>query len=126
MRIVALTLAATLVLACGPAWSAAAANDGFAAFWTQFTAALAKNDKLAAAAMMQPDTLGNGPGESRTAAEYYTRNFTPAARRCLLKKKPDRDAHDGTVTYAVFCGEQIFVFEKKAGVWKFTDIGAND
>lgn len=125
MRNAALAFAATLALV-GSAIAAPAPADGFAAFWTRFTAAVAKNDKVAAATMMQPDTLGTEPGGPRTAAEYYTRNFTASLRRCLLKKKPDRDVHDGTVSYAVFCGEQIVVFEQKAGVWKFTDIGAND
>jgi hypothetical protein len=34
--------------------------------------------------------------------------------------------HDGRDSYSVFCGEEIFGFEKVNGEYRFTDIGMND
>jgi hypothetical protein len=126
MRGPVLALIATLALGAPALAAAPAGNDGFAAFWTAFTAALAKNDRAAATSMMKPDTLGNTPGAAKTLDQYYTQNFGPRVRACLVKQRPERDVHDGQVSYAAFCGEAIYAFYKVGGAWKLTDIGAND
>jgi hypothetical protein len=119
-----LILAATLsVLLATPALAAPA--DGFAAFWPTFAAAAGKDDAKALASMV---ALGPGLGDAGGSfAKFHAVNLGPAARRCLAKAKPTRDVDpQGTLTYAAFCGQMIYVFTKVGGAWKLTDLGAND
>ena len=121
-------LAILLAMAAGsPGW--AAPDDGFAAFWAKFSAAAAANDRAAVEGMTKLEGgYGDGsPGSAKTWVQYYALYFTPKVRRCLAKAKPIRDV-DGEmgVNYEAFCGEAIFVFSRKNGAWRFTEIGAND
>jgi hypothetical protein len=116
-------LAAGLVALATPA---AAADDGFAAFWPTFAAAVAKDDQAALARMVVlSDRLDQATPLS--FARFHADDLGPAARRCLAKAKPKRDfGGNGETTYSAFCGEAIYGFSRSGGAWKLTDIGAND
>ena len=120
-----LTLSAVAPLAhCEDAKSA----QTFAAFWTQFKAAVAKKDKDAVAAMTKfPVEIG----ENMTKAAFlkkYPEFFGQDVQKCFAKKKPVKDdaAPGGRESYSLFCGEEIFIFEKVDGTYLFTGIGVND
>lgn len=115
-------IALALLAVAGPA---AAADDGFGAFWKTFTAAIAKDDKTALAGMVQ---LGPGLGDNGASfAKFHAGNLGAKARTCLAKGKPDRNVDQlGVVNYGVFCGPVIYGFTKTHGAWKLTDLGAND
>jgi hypothetical protein len=119
-------LGLAVVLACTLATPALAARaDGFAAFWPNFAAAVARDDARALATMV---ALGPGLGDNGGSfARFHAANLGSEARRCLAKVKPARDVGPhGAVSYSAFCGEVIYVFSKVDGVWKLTDLGAND
>lgn len=103
-------------------------DQSFAAFWTQFKAAVAKKDKEAVAAMTNfPVEIG----ENVTKAEFlkkYPEFFDQKVQKCFAKGKPvkDDEAPAGRGTYSLFCGEEIFIFEKVDGTYRFTGIGVND
>jgi hypothetical protein len=103
----------------------AAPADGFAAFWPSFAGAAAKDDANALASMTK---LGPGLGDAGGSfAKFHAASLGASARRCLAKAKPVRDVDpQGGVSYSAFCGEVIYVFSKVSGVWKLTDLGAND
>ena len=96
--------------------------ESFAAFWKEFQSAVARNDKEAVAAATKLPFMAQ-----QSKADFirdYPSYFTKEVKKCLATAKPvkaeDRD------TYSVFCGEEIFGFEKVNGAYKFTDIGMND
>ena len=94
----------------------------FAAFWSQFKAALVKNDKEAVASMTKFPFYW---GEQLTRGEFikkYIEIFDRKVQRCFAKAKPIKDRD----SYSVFCGESIYVFEKVEGKYRFTAVGAND
>ena len=99
-------------------------NPSFPAFWTQFKAAVAKKDKDAVAAMTKfPVEIG----ENVTKAAFlkkYPEIFDQKVQRCFAKEKPVRDEARGS--YSLFCGHDIFLFEKVDGKYQFTGIGEND
>jgi hypothetical protein len=102
-------------------------DDAFAAFWTQFKAAVAKNDKDAVAALTRfPVEIG----ENVTKAAFlkkYPEFFTRKVQGCFAKGKPVKDdSAQGRGSYSLFCGEEIFLFEKVDGRYLFTGIGVND
>jgi hypothetical protein len=118
---------AALVVAIGAVEPAHAADDGFAAFWSKFAVAVAKDDRSALASMT---TLGPGIDDNDTPltfAKVHALLLRPAARRCLAKAKPQSEV-DGTgaVTYAVLCGQVIYVFSKTGAAWRWTDSGPDD
>lgn len=95
----------------------------FTAFWTKFKAAVARNDKAAVADMTKlPFMLGSKDVDRAGFIKQYSSLFTPKIRRCFARAKPSRDQE----SMEIFCGEEIFLFAKVNGVYKFTDIGAND
>jgi len=103
-----------------------APTDGFAAFWTTFQAAVAKDDTRALASMI---ALGPNLGEDGASfAKFHAGELGPKVRRCLAKAKPDRDVNpQGGVLYSAYCGGEIlYGFTKTGGVWKLTDLAAND
>jgi len=119
-------VAAVAVLAGAPA-RAWAAGDGFAAFWTAFSAAAGKNDRAAIEAMTRLEVpLGMNPDGPKTFAQYYAAYLTPKVRRCLARTKPVRDTAGGDVRYSAFCGQGVYSFAKVGGAWRFVDIGADD
>jgi hypothetical protein len=115
--------AAFLVAATAPA---CAADDGFAAFWKNFTAALAKDDQASLAKMV---ALGPTLDQATplTFARFHADHLGPKTRQCLVKAKPVHSLDGyGHATYAAFCGELIYSFYPRGGAWKLTDIDAND
>ncbi len=86
---------------------------------------MAKNDPEAIIALSDlRQFYENGQFSKAAFLKEYPSTFTRAVRKCLATakrvKEPDRDS------YSVFCGEEIFTFEKVNGAYKFTDIGVND
>jgi hypothetical protein len=107
------------------AFVGAAEAGSFAEFWVQFKTAVAKDDKEAIAEMTKlPFPTGSKPWSKAEFIKECGKLFDQKTRRCFSKAKPikeeDRDS------YSVFCGEEIFVFSKVNGEYRFTDIGMND
>ena len=118
-------LVAGLLIPAGSA-RAAGSDDGFAAFWTQFKAAVGKSDQKAVSQMVRYPVFYI---DLRQVAEFpviWRGAFNPAQRRCVAKQKPVKAIHEGRVTYDAFCGEVIYTFGKDDAGWKLTDFGVND
>ena len=98
----------------------------FAEFWVEFKAAVVKDDREAIAKLTKlPFTYGTSKPLAK--AEFIKECgelFNQKTRRCFAKAKPVKD--DSRDSYSVFCGEEIFSFEKVNGEYRFTDIGMND
>ena len=112
-----------LLISAGPAL---AADDGFAAFWTQFKAAVGKSDQKAVSQMFKYPIFYIDQREVADFPVIWKGAFSPAQRRCLAKEKPVKDTHEGKVSYSAFCGQVIYSFGKDDAGWKLTDIGEND
>ena len=98
-------------------------DPAFNAFWTKFKAAVARNDKAAVADMTKlPFLLGSKEQDRAGFLKQYSSLFTPRVRRCFARARPAKDQD----AYEIFCGEQIFLFGKVDGAYKFTEIGVND
>ena len=92
-------------------------------FWTKFKTAVAKNDKEATASMTLLPFLFQSRELTKPAfIQKFDTIFTVRVKRCFAKAALVKEG-DG---FEVFCGQQIFLFEKVAGVYKFTEIGVND
>ena len=118
-------LVAGLLIPAGSV-SAAPRDDGFAAFWTQFKAAIRKSDQDAVSQMIRYPVLYNDLRQVSEFPVIWKGAFKPAQRTCLAKQKPIRDTHDGKITYAAFCGEIIYTFGRDDAGWRLTDFGVND
>ena len=116
---------AGLLLSAGTAM-AAKSNDGFAAFWTQFRAAVAKSDQKAVSQMIKFPVLYIDERQESDFPLIWKGAFGKAQRECLTKQNPVRDTHEGTVSYSAFCGSLIYSFGKDGAGWKLTDFGEND
>jgi hypothetical protein len=115
-----------LLISAGSAL-AAKSDDGFAAFWTQFNAAVGKNDQKAVSQMVRYPIYYNGQRQVADFPMIWKGNFKPAQRTCLLKEKPLMDTSPkGKVSYSAFCGELIYSFGKDDAGWKLTDFDVND
>ena len=110
------------------AGSALAANgdDGFAAFWTEFKAAVAKSDQKAVSAMIKYPVLYIDERQEGDFPVIWKGAFGKAQRKCLAKEKPVKDTNEGKVYYSAFCGSLIYVFGKDGAGWKLTDFAEND
>ncbi len=98
-------------------------DPAFSAFWIKFKAAVARSDKNAVADMTKlPFLLDSNDQDRAGFIKQYSSLFTPRVRRCFARAKPIKDQD----AYEIFCGQQIFVFGKVEGVYKFTEIGVND
>ena len=98
-------------------------DKNFLDFWASFKGALQKNDKQALASMTKlPYTLEQKKLDRAAFIAQSEKIFPPRTRKCLLKEKPVADKD----SIFVFCGEEIFVFAKDNGKYKFTETGAND
>ncbi len=99
----------------------AQAKETFAAFWTKFKVALAKNDRQAIAAMTKHCKCGQTPFDSD---KEFLDEWYPAIRRnraCLARSKPF--AHNRQ-SYSVICrtdGDEL-LFERIGGEWKFINV----
>ena len=105
---------------------AAGSDDGFAAFWRQFKAAVGKSDQKAISRMIKYPVFYI---DERQAADFpviWKGAFTPAQRTCLAKQKPLRDTHEGKVSYSAFCNDIIYIFGKDDAGWKLMDFAVND
>ena len=95
----------------------------FTAFWIKFKAAVGRNDKTAVVDMTRlPFMLDNKNLDRAGFIKQYSSLFSPKMRRCFARARPSRDQDK----MEVFCGEQIFLFAKVNGGYKFTEIGVND
>jgi hypothetical protein len=102
----------------------AKSTQTFASFWAQFKAAVAKNDKEAVATMTRfPFPFGGVEVTRDEFIKKYHLIFDRKIKRCFAKAKPVGDEES---YYQVYCGEEIYGFERVEGKYKFTDIGAND
>jgi hypothetical protein len=121
-----LPLIATLLMMSAVAFHVqsqqAKSTQTFASFWTQFKAALAKNDKDAVASMTRFPFYWDKELTRGEFIKKYTEIFDRKVQRCFAKAKPIKDRE----SYSVFCGESIYVFEKVEGKYRFTAVGAND
>lgn len=118
-------LVAGLLIAAGSALPAGS-DDGFAAFWTQFKAAVGKSDPPAVSQMIKYPVFYSDVLQANDFPVIWKGAFNPAQRRCLAKQKPVKDTHEGKVTYNAFCDEVIYIFAKDGAGWKLTDFGVND
>ncbi len=92
-------------------------------FWAKFKAAVAANDKEAVASMTRLPFLLQGKELSKAAfIQKFGVLFDARVKRCFTKARLVKE-NDG---FDVFCGQQIFLFEKVNGAYKFTEIGVND
>lgn len=105
---------------------AAGSDDGFAAFWKDFKAALGKSDQNAVSQMIRYPVVYNDLRQVADFPVIWKGAFKPAQRACLAKQKPVKDPHEGKITYAACCGEVIYTFGKEVAGWKLTDFGVND
>lgn len=95
----------------------------FNTFWIKFKAAVARHDKAAVADMTKlPFMLDNKDVDRAGFIKQYSLLFTPKMRRCFARARPSRDQDN----MEIFCGQQIFLFAKVDGVYRFTEIGVND
>lgn len=95
----------------------------FNRFWIKFKAAVARNDKAAVTDMTKlPFMLGGKDLDRAGFIKQYSSLFTPKMRRCFARARPSKDQD----SMEIFCGQQIFLFAKVDGVYKFTEIGVND
>lgn len=122
-----LVLAALLLSAFAPVESRPQekrpAGDSFAHFWTRFKVAVAKDDKEAVADMTKlPFMLENRDLGRAEFIKKYAYLFDRKAKRCFATRKPQKDGD----LYQLFCGQQIYLFDKVEGFYKFTEIGVND
>jgi hypothetical protein len=92
-------------------------------FWTKFKTAVAKNDKEAVASMTRlPFMLDSRQLAKAGFIQKIDGLFNARVKRCFAKAALVKEG-DG---FEVFCGQQIFLFEKVSGVYKFIEIGVND
>lgn len=119
MLVVGLLISAGSALAAG-------SDDGFAAFWTEFKAAIGKSDQKAVSQMIKYPVLYNDIRQEAEFPVIWKGAFKPAHRKCLAKQKPVKDTHEGKVSYAAFCDDIIYSFSKDDAGWKLTDFGVND
>jgi len=116
-----MTLRALLVL-CLLATPAFAQQD-FASFWSEFSAAAKAGDKAKVRALTK-FPFDNDPQKrgEESFEGIWKELFTKKARACLAKGKPVKDQD----SYVVFCGEIGFYFAKTQAGWRFTETGVND
>lgn len=105
---------------------ALAADDGFAAFWTQFNAAVGKSDQQAVSRMLKYPVSYIDVRQANEFPVIWKGAFKPAHRKCLAKQKPVKDTHEGKVSYSAICDDIIYSFYKDESGWKLTDFGVND
>ena len=101
-------------------------KQSFASFWVKFRAAVASNDKEAVAAMTKFPVDISANVTRDAFLEKYHEFFNQNVRRCFAKEKPVSDDQSRRGGYNLFCGNDIFTFEKVDGEYKLTGIGVND
>ncbi|CAN5443267.1 hypothetical protein BH11CYA1_BH11CYA1_10570 [soil metagenome] len=95
----------------------------FLSFWERFKDALRKNDKNALADMTKLPYRDDEKKLNKAGFIAKTEAiFSTSTRKCLLREKPIADKD----SVFVFCGDDIYVFAKDQGKYKFIEIGVND
>lgn len=95
----------------------------FSTFWDRFSEAVALDDRDAVASMTRLPILFDGDSyDGPGFLERYDWLFTSSEKACFLNETPMPDGD----SYTLFCGDQVFVFGKVGGGYRFTDIGVND
>jgi hypothetical protein len=126
MKILLITISLLLPLFAVRAEERPAPAESFATFWAGFKRAVARDDKEAVLAATDLRFFNQKKLAEHLAKAAFIRDypsyFTKEVKKCFATAKPVRD-RDG---YVVFCGEEIFGFEKVNGTYKFTSIGMND
>ena len=122
MKTLLITISLLLSLVALQAEEPPARPESFATFWAAFKSAVAKNDKETVAAATKLPFMGQ---QAKAAfLKNYPSYFSPEVRKCFATAKPAKQ--DGRDSFTVFCGEEIFSFEKVNGAYKFTSIDMND
>ena len=106
----------------------AAVQKDYDQFIGKFRDALKKNDAAAVTGMTRFPYYWD---EMRDAAYFqknlYSKIFTPKVRTCLARGKGFYDqAPDGSESFSVFCGEEIYLFTKTPDGFRFAETGVND
>jgi hypothetical protein len=114
--------ALALLILCGFALPATAQDDGFAAFWKEFSAAAARKDKEKIRGLTQ---YPSPEFEAKTFDILWKDVFPSAMLACLAKAKPQRD-NSQSPSYVAFCKHTIYVFEKTPGGWHFASTHPDD
>ena len=98
--------------------------ETFAAFWTRFKAALAKNDRPAIAAMTKHCKCGQMPfdNDKLFLDEWYAK--LRSNRACLERAKPITDRQSKRPRYSIICrrDDDELVFERIGSDWKFVNV----
>jgi len=121
-------LAAALLLifaSSGAAWAQkkSKVDEAGQQFWVKFKTAVAANDKEAVASMTRLPFLFQSRELPKPAfVQKFDAIFNIRVKRCFAKATLVKEGEG----FEVFCGQQIFLFEKANGIYKFTEIGAND
>lgn len=119
-------IVAGLLMSAGSAL-AAESDDGFAAFWTQFDAAIGKSDQKAVSQMVRyPIYYDDRQMQMADFPLIWKGLFDRGVRACLAKAKPVKDTNQGQVTYNAVCDDIIYVFGKDDAGWKFIDFAVDD
>ena len=101
----------------------ALAQEDFAPFWRDFSAAAKAGDKQKVRALTKFPFLYPDKERGEDGFDVIWKGlFVPKARACLGRGKPVKDQEN----YVVFCGEIGFYFTKTAAGWRFSEFGAND
>lgn len=117
---ISLLLVTLLMMGCA---APAFADAGFDAFWVKFKTAITKKDKAAVASMTKlPYLLDSKQLNKEQFIANYDKIFAKNIAKCFAKAKPESDKGN----YLVFCGEEIYYFNKEKDKWLFTEIGVND
>jgi hypothetical protein len=101
----------------------ALADPAFRGFFERFREAVTLDDREGVAAMTRLPIFLNG--RKRDADGFraeFDWLFTSVEKACFASETPVPEND----VYSLFCGDLIFVFQKVAGVYRFTDIGVND
>lgn len=101
-------------------------KQSFASFLAKFKAAVAKDDKEAVAAMTRFPIDINANVTREAFLKKYHDYFTQKVRKCFAKEKAVADDQSRRGGYNLFCGNDIFTFERADGEYKLTAIGVND
>jgi hypothetical protein len=101
-------------------------KQSFASFLTRFRAAVAKDDKEAVAGMTKFPIDINANVTREAFLKKYHEYFTQSVRKCFAKEKPVADEQSHRASYNLFCGNDIFTFERVDGEYRLTSIGFND
>ncbi|MBS1807851.1 MAG: hypothetical protein JST84_06650 [Acidobacteria bacterium] len=120
--IVLLLLTSASLIAQAPAKPKA---DPFAAFWSEFKTAVAKDDREAVVSLTKlPMYLANKEQSKDGFLKLYASLFPKKVKTCFATAKPVKEYNSDS--YSVFCGKSIYVFSRVEGKYKFTDLGVND